>query len=71
MHNRCTHIHYENSDKGKANLEKQAEKHFFCPKHITAPTKVAWDEETQDDVVLQPKDSKKFVNEAIEKKTEK
>ena len=26
--NRCTHIHYENSDKGKANLEKRAEKNF-------------------------------------------
>ena len=71
VHNRCTHIHYENSDKGKANLEKQAEKHFFCPKHITAPAKVARDEETQDAVVLQPKGSKKFLNKAIEKKTEK
>ena len=69
--NRCAHIHYENSDKGKANLEKWAEKHFFCPKHMPAPSKVAWDEETQEGVVLQPKGSKKFLKKAIEKKTQK
>ena len=71
VHNRCAHIHYENSDKGKANLEKWAKKHFFCPKHMPAPTKVAWDEETQEDVVLQPKGSRKFLKKAIEKKTRK
>ena len=71
VHNRCAHIHYENSEKGKANLEKWAEKYFFCPKHMPAPTKVAWNEETQEDVVLQPKDSKKFLKKAIEKKDPK
>ena len=37
---------------------------------MPAPTKVAWDEETQEDVVLQPKGSKKL-KKAIEKKTQK
>ena len=67
VHNRCAHIHYENSDKGETNLEKWAEKHFFCPKHMPAPTKVVWDKETQEDGILQSKGSKKFLQRAIEK----
>ena len=51
----------------KANLEKWAEKHFLCPKHMLAPTKVAWDKEMQEDVVLKPKGSKKLLKKAIEK----
>ena len=38
VHNKCAHIHYENSDKGKTNLKRWAEKHFFCPKHMPTPT---------------------------------
>ena len=38
VHNRCTHIHYENSDKGKANLETWTEKHFSFPKKTHACT---------------------------------
>ena len=38
---------------------------------MPAATNVAWDEETQEDVVLQPKGSKKFLKKAIEKKTQK
>ena len=38
---------------------------------MPAPTKVAWEEETQEDVVLQPKGSKKFLKKDIEKKTQK
>ena len=48
----------------KTNLEKWAEKHFLCPKHMLAPTKVAWDEEMQEDVVLKPKGSKKAFEES-------
>ena len=36
---------------------------------MLAPTNVAWDEETQEGVVLQPKGSKTFLKKAIEKKT--
>ena len=34
---------------------------------MLAPTKVAWDEEMQEDVVLKPKGSKKLLKKAIEK----
>ena len=71
VHNRGAHIHYENRDKGKTNLEKWAEKHFFCPKHMPAPTKETWDEKQQENVVLQPKAFKKFLKEAVEKKFQK
>ena len=38
---------------------------------MPAPSKVAWDEEKQEDVVLQPTGSKKFLKKAIEKKFQK
>ena len=66
MHNRCAHIHYENSDKDK--FRKVGRKTFSLPKKkMLAPTKVAWDEEMQEDVVLKPKGSKKLLKKAIEK----
>ena len=46
-------------------------KNFFCPKHIPAPTKVAWDEEMQEGVILKPKGSKNVLKKAIEKKAQK
>ena len=42
VHNRCAHIHNKNKEQGKANLEKWAEKMFFCPKHMPAPTSLKW-----------------------------
>ena len=70
----CKYVatHYENTDKGEKELEKWAQKHYFCRKHTLKPRSVGWDKEKGEKVLENPNPKKKkALKKVIAKKTKK
>ena len=67
-HNRCTNIHYEDTDADERNLEGWGKNHFFCKLHMPASSKVAWESDLLKDLVLTIPKSNKFLKDATKKK---